>query len=770
MNKEAVVLGALLHDIGKFWWRAERPRLNHPEAGAAFIDEIQDLFPYDWLDDIRDAVGNHHAPARKEIEKIVKVADCLASKERKKEIGLERMEPDETPLLSIASQVDIFERPHTHWWFRLNQLKLERDVIFPAEAVQVSSSVYQPLWEDFRNKIGRMDKITSLNKLLPLLSLLRKYTSFIPAATPWEEDEEYRTRPDIPLFDHSKLTAAIAACLYYLLLDHVEALLRGERDDEPVCLMLRADISGIQNFIYRIARPSLDAEAKGTARRLRGRSFYISLLSDVIADWFVRKLDLPITNILFCGGGRFDLLIPCKKEEEAKHFGTEIDKWLVKEFYGELGIQFASRPLHPGDFGELKSAYDELEDELAWKKQRKFRGLLDGDFFHKEISGKVCKVCHINPSDEICNLCDRHLKIGGDIPKSDHIAFVYGGSGDIPFPPPIDVAARLLEEGEAHRFLEEARNQNLEVMLYRLNDTEFLMDAVPAQVSLGFKFLGNQAPMMDGEVLDFEEIASLSTGARLLGILKADVDNLGYIFSTGIEDMSISRLSTLSNYIDIFFSGWLNKICDDVSNKWKKELPQGDPRREKVQGNIFYITYSGGDDLFIIGPWDQVIELAIRLYKDFRKYTCQNPDITLSAGILLVKPTFPIQRFAYLVGEELGRSKKKKEKDSITIFKDTVRWFGEDGFEELINLGKDWAKKVEDGKMPKSFVYFLKKLHDQHFDEEGQNCLWVPKLHYAAARRLKKEVMEDVMPDISPKVMKHIQIPVSYVSLITRKE
>ena len=33
------------------------------------------------------------------------------------------------------------------------------------------------------------------------------------------------------------------------------------------------------------------------------------------------------------------------------------------------------------------------------------------------------------------------------------------------------------------------------------------------------------------------------------------------------------------------------------------------------------IVYSGGDDVFIVGAWNEVIELSIDLQEKFKKYT-----------------------------------------------------------------------------------------------------------------------------------------------------
>ena len=47
--------------------------------------------------------------------------------------------------------------------------------------------------------------------------------------------------------------------------------------------------------------------------------------------------------------------------------------------------------------------------------------------------------------------------------------------------------------------------------------------------------------------------------------------------------------------------------------------------------------------------------------------------------------------------------------------------------------------------------------------------MFTPRLYYTLARRLARETREEFAPRILA-AMKHVQIPVSYVSLITREE
>ena len=102
----------------------------------------------------------------------------------------------------------------------------------------------------------------------------------------------------------------------------------------------------------------------------------------------------------------------------------------------------------------------------------------------------------------------------------------------------------------------------------------------------------------------FEDIAKGATGVKNLGILKADVDNLGLIFSNGFKfnetKVSVSRISNLSKMLDTFFSKFIESSIEH------KSLKQGSLGME-IDTSDFYVVYSGGDDLMIVAPWDKLI-------------------------------------------------------------------------------------------------------------------------------------------------------------------
>lgn len=101
------------------------------------------------------------------------------------------------------------------------------------------------------------------------------------------------------------------------------------------------------------------------------------------------------------------------------------------------------------------------------------------------------------------------------------------------------------------------------------------------------------AVVRKGEALDFDEMAALSEGSPLLGILRMDVDYLGAIFDVGIEPPSPSRIAELSGRMDAFFTGWLIQRCRLLTKEWRGELPNGDERKGVVD-NAFYLVYAGG--------------------------------------------------------------------------------------------------------------------------------------------------------------------------------
>jgi CRISPR-associated protein Csm1 len=407
-------------------------------------------------------------------------------------------------------------------------------------------------------------------------------------------------------------------------------------------------------------------------------------------------------------------------------------------------------------------------------------------FLKDEIEGRkdICKSCGetIRYGEEICELCEIQREIGEKLPKTIAIVFHQGtgkvestdnnfSTHEIDFSPFGKVTLiHKTKEGPPEKPSLKVNGDVQDLEYYKLNDTEEFINSANFKntvPSFGFKFLGNIVPIdKDGSVMDFDKIAKQSEGADKLGILKLDVDLLGLILQIGLShkdpsDRTISRLATLSRMLELYFSGYIHKICEE------KEFEHT------------YIVFSGGDDLFLIGPWSKIPLLAKKIYDDFREYTCENPDITLSGGIFICDPKFPVKRFAYLVNDEL-RESKKGGRDRCTIFGKTVPWRENTdkklSFEELKEFAEKLSEWVKEGKIARGFLHELLEIHYLYFSDAKKNrFLYFPRLLWQLVRNVKDE---DVRSELfikfinsteSIKWMENIKIPVSYALLKSRR-
>lgn len=157
---------------------------------------------------------------------------------------------------------------------------------------------------------------------------------------------------------------------------------------------------------------------------------------------------------------------------------------------------------------------------------------------------------------------------------------------------------------------------------------------------------------------DFEE-----TDFKRLGVLRMDVDDLGFIFRKGFwkdnytpGSLSFSKHATLSRNMDYFFKGYLNTIWENgahksVGKEWIKK---------KIADNS-QIIYSGGDDLFVVGRWHLMVELAEEIRNHFQTWTCDHPDISISGGISIVTPKYPIMKAVDMAGDAEKDAKKHNQ-------------------------------------------------------------------------------------------------------------
>ncbi len=792
--RKARLIGALLHDIGKFQYRAEKTNVPHEENSADFIHEY--LGDHNCLKDCLDEAvrlaRSHHDPSG---DVAIQRADHIAAGEREEE----EKQQARRPLLSVFTHIQNV-RPNTTAKVEPRYFTpgpIEYKNIFPEgmDEKQLENSLalmemHRPHWEGFLKDVTAIPKDHSFPALVnTLLSILEKWTARVSSAG-------YKSLPDISLYDHLRTVAAYADC-------YAEA-----DDNEKPFLVVEADISGIQHFIYRIANVS-DSEAKGTAKTLRGRSFYIGLLADAVATFLLEQLGLLNVHLLLNGGGGFTILAPNQKaiREKLLELRKEINDWLFDQFQGEIALNLVWEAFPEDEikvFGKVKRRmlisigeakyhrhFDRLGDEQFWRPKA----------FDEEQIVQLCKWCgnYITKEEKgICSTCQLHKEIGHILPHSETILLVNSGSLKleksstylpIPFSS-FDQTWVLVRESSGKQTVYDILRtvisqvpKDVEVDVIRLNETDFLEPRFThlsglhgAGIGFQFRFLGKHVPKDEqGDVLSFEELSHLSEGYPMLGVLRMDVDSLGAVFAHGFDEehQTISRIANLSRLFVLFFSGYINKLAKEHN---------------------VYINYSGGDDLFVVGGWTQVIEFARAVRRDFREFVSENPHLTISGGVVIVWPSYPIRFAADQAGEEEDHAKaldagSPEEKDAFSVWEQAYHW---DDLEKLIQWGDKFSAliQVEKEKQQKlalkSLLRYTRDICQHAFDKYGNQTIeWIPRIHYKIHYVLKrragigeKEVMEqstDLAATLAPLIqdpsfLRNIRFPADYVMLKTRNE
>ncbi|MCF6155459.1 MAG: type III-A CRISPR-associated protein Cas10/Csm1 [Candidatus Brocadia sp.] len=794
---QTVVLAGLLHDIGKFYQRGldkeERKARDHASLGLKcyqkyFAKKIRILFGEEEKEKIAFAINTHHDHAE-----FITLADALsAGMERISLDAEETGDPSKERLWSVFGKISLYNNGMeiNEYSHHLKPLSLKKDDLFPCKLPEQNlEDEYKKLWEDFALEVKNILAFNTHSYLNTLYSLLQKYTWCIPS-------EAYKSESDISLFDHLKTTSAIAGCLFVKKLS-------GEKDGNEF-LLLSGDISGIQKFIYKITSTQ---GIGGISKRLRGRSFYLVLLQEVMATYILNKLFLATPHLLFCGGGRFEMLIPNtdKIQHDIGKILTQINTWLLKEYNGELGLVLVSVSADRNDLKDYSNLLKTLDDKLSLVKKRKSKEFLGENWFwledrKPEEEIRVCRSCNTTlvkkgENDEVCILCKKHHEIGSKLPKTCYLAFLSRPNNSMKG---VDI-----EFGEFGNVYLLSANEYTD----KYNELPDVLTIQMMNETIGnFRFIGNAAPIAkedfeqeteeeeDGKkqalkdrVLTFETIADMSIGDKRIGILKMDVDYLGLIFAIGLPEgqKSISRIAALSRGMDWFFGGYLNNICKKVFEEWKKDAHKAGwgEKADKIE-NIFYIVYSGGDDLMIVGPWSEMPVLAKKIRDEFKVYTCNNVDINISAGIFFCKPKYPISLAVEAAGDALESSKDKGRR-RITIFGETVEWMdGESiGFDNLLDCGEMFFEAItaveKEDRLPRGFIHGLLRKHKQY--ESGDDLNYIPALIYQMERNIKKdakitsgeiklkEYLKEKLLTVGNGYFRKIRIPASYALLKSRK-
>ena len=764
---ECLQLAALLHDIGKFRQRtiATPPFRPHERHGWEFVTEDFRSFFHPCGDDLGDAILNHHGFRRqmKEIEKQVTLADRLSAKERETE-QREREQPYHAALISIMSRLQIPDKPQpTELQYYLNSLDIRRETIFPTEEGSADPSKYEELWREFTQELRRLsgERGYQSSDYQTLVALLHKYTARMPSATPWEGGAE-QTIPDVSLYDHLRTTAAIAGCVHREVLpDDLDGYLHRSAE-QPLCALLKGDIAGIQKFLYQI-------QSEGASRELRGRSFYLQLLTEAIALWILRRFNLPITNLLLASGGHFYLLLPYRESREGiDALRAEIAEKLWGAHREELSVVLAGIPVTAKHFEKFSGKWNLVSEEINRRKQTKWRELPKDKMFD----------LFFTPRNEWETENYGFPELGRELRDAQYLVTFEIPEQPIPDKPNwheaicsfgLDVHLVNKPEDKPTPSADTTR-----ATVYRLDSTDFLSDEILGNfrwdglpVIYDFRLLPQVIPRRPGGdgVADFDQLADASEGTKWLGVLRMDVDNLGGLFRDGLgESATISRMSTLSESVRLFFEGYIPKLCRDYNANHTHD--------------ILELIYAGGDDLFLVGGWSALPEIAHQIRDEFRAFV-GGEHVTLSGGIAIEHKKYPLYQLADHAGDALEDQAKQEEKNALSFLQNRISW-------AQFNRVDEWHGRlftaVSGAKpLPSGFLTRLSGIyHLYESDKEGQRkWAWRLIYHLSRAKQMYKnhtDLIDDLRQGLvvnhseEGELLQFLRVIVRWTTLQTRED
>lgn len=754
MNDEylSVIYASLLHDIGKFAQRSVDTKTQHSSFSEDFIEENRACFENPDL--VKTLVGHHHeasyvpescrpsaiSDARtRALALLISRADSLASSERSQERSNQDYQT-RSPMDCVFNHVNIGKN------YSIGNLKyplgrLFEGSIFPEEmnSPQIPMEKFEQFLNSFKLEFAQIFKKSYLGMEDTLLALIQKYLWCIPSDTT-------KVDKDISLADHLKITCAIAACMYQYHEENGwdESLIRDETK-EKLCLAC-GDVSGIQSYIYQIVDGS---QTGGVSKRLRARSYRIALLTEAAAIRILKKLNLPMACKIMAGGGQFSILIP-NTETAISLLNNEVQSisdWMLKEYTGELSICMGRTELKKDELeqGQFDKVLKRARSDVSRNKKRKFEHTLQAgpQVFENHYEGLgACPICDrlpANPPDsegrpQPCNMCKLDEEIGRQLTKESNLWLVISEKkAEHPIHLFDDWYGNLASSNRVTSLnpqiaLNLRGNELLPGIpcgfsphagyVPRWSGVEKYEDCKKKYPSLQDEF---DAPTLrSGEaVKSFSALALESEGDPLLGILRADVDNLGLVFTLGTKGTaSLSRMATMSTFLNLFFSWDLPKLI-----------------REKYP-NV-YVAYTGGDDLMLAGPWDRMVPLAREVQTRLAKFTGNNPNITISAGIGTFKSKAPIALSSDIAGEILERA-KSAGRDRLSLFETTLEW---KHYDELIKQYESLTEGLSDPDAPgasKALLYRLLEYQKQALDyyekNNAQAALYRSHLAYEIGR------------------------------------
>lgn len=232
-------------------------------------------------------------------------------------------------------------------------------------------------------------------------------------------------------------------------------------------------------------------------------------------------------------------------------------------------------------------------------------------------------------------------------------------------------------------------------------DVLTILPSVKEQINLGLKLRDKQHFKMLEEYAD----------GTYLGVLRMDVDGLGARFIKGFE--SVRKYKDFSGKLDKFFDAE-NGNLHTIQECYKEHLN---------------IVYAGGDDIFVVGRWDKVIDFANDVRTQFAAYckeALNDTSLSISGGIAIVNAKYPIAKAAEMAGEAEDAAKKynNSKKKAFNMFGESVSWDNE--FDYVKSYKDQFVTLIDKcglsrGILHKIMTYAAIVKENQTIEEENKN-------------------------------------------------
>ena len=857
-----VALAGLLHDLGKLAQRADMPvpdtdtiEVNkqiycpnpkpHPNSPGWFshvhaaytalaLDAIEpdlppirgrDASPFQEYgegraggadDSLINAAAKHHKPETF-LQWIIATADRAASGLDREKFDRYNTASDENPTTgknhyttrqyTLFEQIDIGPEtasagPKSNWNFRYPLMPLSVESIFPELASHCESTdrpaaraEYAELWNGFREALKRIPKPHRAN--LPLWldhfdALWMAFAHAVPSAT------AFGTVPDISLYDHSRVVAALSAALWRYHHDRqddsekVRTLLARRKDwDEQKFLFVQGDLFGIQDFIFAAGGET----TKRAAKLLRGRSLYVTLLAECAALRVLDELALPPTSQIVNAAGKFQIIAPNTVDviEKLRETRQRLDDWFLEHTFGQSGVGLAWTRASCNDLAsgsKPDSGYRRLTRRLFGAlddvKLRRFdlcagnsRPTVFDDYLRSIGKHGLCEIDGRSPADfgefddiKVSQLAADHIKIGNFLANSDRERLLISRR---PINGPNVDSIVLLVFGFAVGFADGAAASG---EFGRLAGGGELLRAwdisVPSADPRATLFQGYARRDVSGwiprftddDISDASRYAGGATREPAVGIPEAEdiktFEHLaceargrdcraGKAASEQAAWIGVRALMTLKGDVDnlgtIFQKGLnapsLSRMAS-LSRQMNAFFAVYLPHLCRIEFPNTYTVFAGGDDFFLIGPWTQQMELASRLRDDFDRYVAGNREIGFSVGLAMTKPGRPVREIGEMAEDALDNAKNFQRasadagtvarKNAVTCFGRTIEW---SRYRMLLEARESLAAHVRD--LSHGYTYDLLQLVDlvDGVKNRPENAVWRSRFYYRTARALE---------------------------------